>query len=156
MCLKAMYELCPFSACMRNQLFPTRSQPLAVSSGLLIAAIAQLAARRSHNPKVVSSILTRRRIDTAGAWTLFLCVCLLLIYICDMYTITHAYMCVHRTHRIEWQLNWLMPCRMCLKGAPGLSIGMRVQRGQAIRARSHTQAGRVTPPKCSDRPSGNA
>ena len=26
----------------------------------IIAAIAQLAARRSHNPKVVSSILTRR------------------------------------------------------------------------------------------------
>ena len=27
---------------------------------VLMAAIAQLAARRSHNPKVVSSILTRR------------------------------------------------------------------------------------------------
>ena len=30
--------------------------------GISIAAIAQLAARRSHNPKVVSSILTRRNV----------------------------------------------------------------------------------------------
>ena len=30
---------------------------------LSIAAIAQLAARRSHNPKVVSSILTRRILE---------------------------------------------------------------------------------------------
>ena len=34
--------------------------------GMLSAVIAQLAARRSHNPKVVSSILTHRRKDTGA------------------------------------------------------------------------------------------
>ena len=51
-----------------SKLHPRRSVRERTFQGrpvVIIAAIAQLAARRSHNPKVVSSILTRRMLFVA-------------------------------------------------------------------------------------------
>ena len=50
------------SACVQGGALSARLHRLAEPPA---AAIAQLAARRSHNPKVVSSILTRRNCFTA-------------------------------------------------------------------------------------------